>query len=78
MKVRIEITTDNGADVTVERSRIEHSQISGVEVDLRVLDALMAAIETEARAAFGIERAATQDATTTPATDNPPTEENQA
>lgn len=25
MRVKITVTTDNGADVTVERSRVEHS-----------------------------------------------------
>ena len=59
MRVKITVTTDNGADVSIERSRIEHSQysqIGGVEVDLRALDALLTTAAGEARAAYGIGR----------------------
>lgn len=54
MRIRIEITTDNGADVSIERSRIEHTRLGGVEVDLKALDALLTTAASEARLAYGL------------------------
>lgn len=55
MRIRIEISTDNGADVTIARERIEGRSFAAAEVDLKALDALLATATSEARLAYGIE-----------------------
>lgn len=57
MRIRIHIETDNGADVTIERSRIENPRYGAGEVDLIALDALLTTATSEARLAYGIDAA---------------------